>query len=118
MTELNGKAAVAAPPHPTADQVAQVNEMLARMSPHVHIALSAVIRGLMFSFPGVAPNVILTLVCSEVAVVVAQQLAGDIAAMAQLRSGYRAAFDEGIRKVPIIPPAAPGAMPTNLRSDG
>ena len=111
--ELNGKSPP--PIQPTAEQVAHADALLNAMAPPMKAAIGTTIRGLLFSFPGVAPHVILTAACFEYATFVGQCLQGDIAQMAQLRKGFRDAFEEGMRKAPIMQPPVPGSMPTNLR---
>lgn len=100
---------------PTPEQVAQADAMLNRVTPQLRAVVGTMIRGLMMSFPGVAPHAILTMICFETANFAGQALQGDIAMMSGIRKGYRDAFEEGLRKAPIVAASKPGEMPTNLR---
>ena len=107
--------AAAAQPVPTSEQVGQTNALLATISPAVKAVVGTMIRGLMVSFPGVPPHVVLTMLSFETANFIGQALQGDIAMIAGIRKGYKEAFEEGLRKAPIVPPSKSGDMPTNLR---
>ena len=114
MNEMNGHSGS---PQLNHEQVAQAEAVMAAMAPTMKAAIGVLIRGLMFSFPGAPPHVVLTAACFEVGNFAGQALQGDLSAMINLRKAYTEAFAEGVRKAPIMSPPAPGSMPTNLRGD-
>jgi len=101
---------------PSAEQVGQINALLTAIEPSIKAIAGTIIRGLMVSFPGVPPYAVLTMFSFQTANIIGQALSGDIAMMMQIRKGYREAFEEGLRKAPIVGPAAnQGAPPNNIR---
>ncbi len=98
--QMNGTEA----PAPTQEQMAQVNAMFAKMAPHFKAVIGNMTNGLLASCPGVQPHVILQMICFEVAHTAGSALQGDIATLAGIRKGFRDAFEEGLRKAPIVAP--------------
>ena len=102
---------------PTPEQIADVHAMLTTLTPQIRAVVGTMVRGLMVSLPGVAPPAILQMLCYEVANCVGQALQGDLTTLASIRKGYREAFEEGLRKAPIVQTPPAGSMPLNLRGD-
>ena len=87
--------------HPISDQLAAI-ETMNRIGPILRIAVQTTIRGLLVSCPGVPPGTVLNLIAYEAANFMGQALQGDLAALASVRKGIQAAFEEGLRKAPLI----------------
>lgn len=104
---------------PNEEQVAAANKLLGEMQPTIKTAIGTTIRGLLISFPGVQPAAVLSMVAYETGNLLAGAVMGDIVAVAQLRKGFKTAFEEGVQKAPIKPlPAGAGPQmtaPPNLR---
>ena len=86
---------------PTPEQLAAI-ETMNRIGPILRIAIQTTIRGLLVSCPGVPPGTVLNLIAYEAANFMGQALQGDLAALAAVRKGIQAAFEEGLRKAPLI----------------
>lgn len=100
---MNEQANGAQPQLPSKEQIAQMDAMMQQAVPTITNALSVVLRGLVMSFPQIPPHVMLTLICQETAVVSALALVGgDVFQMIKIRQGFKAAFDEGLKKATAI----------------
>ena len=98
---------------PTPEQVKQVEQMLATISPQIRAVLGTVFRGLMISVPGVPPHVVLQICCFETGNFAGSALQGDVIELIKLRKSFKDSFDDGLTKAKIV--QAPAAVPANLR---
>ena len=93
--QLNGE--------PTTEQLAAI-DVMNRIGPIIRIAVQTTIRGLLVSCPGADPATIMNIVSYEAANFMGQALQGDLAVLAAVRRGIQSAFEEGLRKAPLIQP--------------
>jgi hypothetical protein len=108
---VNGKA----PEGPTSEQVAAVDAQLAKISPVIKAAVHTTIRGLIVGGGGIPPHVIMSAICFETANFLGNAVQGELSIMAQIRKALRDAFEEGMRKAPIIPPVGEMQAPPKMR---
>ena len=86
---------------PSSDQLAAI-EAMNRIGAIIRPAIHTTIRGLLVSCPGVPPGTVLNIIAYEAANFMGQALQGDLAALAAVRKGISAAFEEGMRKAPLL----------------
>jgi hypothetical protein len=100
---------------PTADQVTAADQALARIKPLIQPSVHVLVRGLLMSCPGIPPHVVLCSIAFEAGNFMGQVFQGDLATIASLRNSIKAAFDEGMKKAPLIQPQSnwtpPGDQP-------
>ena len=89
--------------HPSAEQLAAI-EVMNRIGPVIRVVVQTAIRGLLVSCPGADPATIMNLTAFEAANFMGQALQGDLAVLAAVRKGIQSAFEEGLRKAPLIQP--------------
>lgn len=68
----------------------------------VRLIVGTVIRGLLVSAPGVQPVDLLNSICRETGNLVAGAVNGDIAAVLNIRSGFKKNFEFGVKKAPLL----------------
>ncbi len=107
--------------HPTQEQVAAADAALQRIRPIIQGAVHPMIRGILMSCQGIPPNIVASSIAFEVGNFMAQVFQGDIGTLTAIRAGLRDAFEEGVRKAPLLQPASnwqpPQGAPPLTESD-
>ncbi len=108
MSQMNGTSDLRVP---SPEQLAQATRVMQEINPVVKAAIHTVIRGILVSYPNVQPHAVLSMIAFETANFSAMALQGDLAVMMQIRNAMKSAYEEGIRKAPLIPPGSNWSPP-------
>ena len=101
MDQMNGNG----PPQVPMDQ------LVAALDPAIGQVIGTMIRGIIASSGGAPPHVILNLIAWKTGNFLATSVIAEVATSISLRQGFKAAFEDGIKKAPMQTP--PPSMPSS-----
>jgi len=87
----------------------QAQKIEALLAAGIRQVVGTMFRGIMVSAPGVPPHVVMNLIAKESGKIMAEAVNGELAAVLQLRTGFKKMFENGVNSVPSIRPL-PGAQ--------
>lgn len=89
---------------PTPEQVAQAAALLQQVEGPMRAVVGTVLRGLLISFPGIPPHVILNSFCHVAGFMAASSVQADLATLFAIRGGFKEAFAEGVQQAKMVTP--------------
>lgn len=93
-------------PGPVSSEVAALAAQLGVITAPVKTVVDAMIRGMLLQHHNVAPHVILNAIAWQTGNVLGTVLQGDLQQIFLIRQGMQEAFADGVKKAPVVDPAA------------
>lgn len=99
-------------PGPMSPELAALAAQLGTITGPIKTVVDAMIRGVVIQHRNVPPHVVLNAIAWQTGNLLGMVLQGDLRTMFQIRRGMNEAFADGVKKAPLVNPAAEAAKAT------